>query len=89
MTGTDPRPWRQGPASARLTTRLLDLAAEGYRPPCGQFGLAELFTSDEYTDRLAAARLCPGCRLFATCAAAAEEGRERFGVWAGVDRGSR
>lgn len=87
MTGTDPRPWKRGPAADQLTAELVKLAAEGYRPICGTFGLAELFTSDDHLKRAQAAAMCHGCRLFSRCAAAADENRERFGVWAGVDRG--
>ncbi len=88
-TTTDPRPWRRGPAADRLTTGLVRLAAEGYRPICGTFGIAELFTSDDHEQRAQAATLCHGCRLFQLCAEAADENREAFGVWAGRDRGKR
>lgn len=76
----------RGPADERLTLALLDLAAEGRRPPCGEPGAADLFLSDDSETRLSVAGHCHGCPILAECEAAAVENRERFGVWAGVDR---
>ncbi len=87
MSSTEPRRWRRGPASERLTVALVRLASDdGYRPPCGEFGKSLLFTSDDSEDRRQAAPLCATCRVRTECHDAAEEGQETFGVWAGLDR---
>lgn len=81
-----PQRVRRGAAGDRLTAALLELTEEGRRPPCGEPGAADLFLSDDYETRLSVAGHCHGCPILAECEAAAVENRERFGVWAGVDR---
>lgn len=78
----------RGPADERLTLALLDLAAEGRRPPCGEPGAAELFLSEDHEMRSSVTGRCRGCPIFTACELAAAEGREVFGVWAGRDRGT-
>ncbi len=73
-------------AAEQLTRRLDNLAAQGRRPRCGEFGGHELWCSDDATDRAQAASWCTGCPVMDECAAAANEQGERFGVWAGRDR---
>jgi len=46
-----------------------------------------LWTSDAAGDRAQAAAGCTPCPILDACQAAAESTRERFGVWAGRDRG--
>lgn len=73
-------------ASDALTAALVRMAADGNRPPCGEYGRGELWLSDDDDDRRLAAGWCLGCPIIAECHDAAEEMGERFGVWAGVDR---
>lgn len=73
-------------AQERLTHRLVLLAAEGRRPRCGDYGAAELFTSEDHRLRAIAARWCAGCPAFTECDEAATENHETFGIWAGRDR---
>ncbi len=87
--GGSPRPVaRQDDMSAAetLTRRLVDLAAHGRRPRCGEPGGHELWCSDDADDRAQAARWCAGCVVLTECAAAADEQDERFGAWGGRDR---
>ena len=88
MTATDPRVGERGPASDRLTIALVALATDGRRPPCGQYGISQWWLSDDPRRRAMAARRCTGCPVLDACDAAADEAGERFGVWAGRDRGS-
>lgn len=67
----------------RLALALAGLLAEGERPPCCGSGA---WVSEDRDERAVAARLCARCSLIAECAAAADSTKERFGVWAGVDR---
>jgi len=73
-------------AAEQLTRALVDLAAHGRRPRCGEPGGHQLWCSDDAADRAQAARWCTGCPVMDECAAAAAEHGERFGVWAGTDR---
>lgn len=73
-------------AQERLTSALVHLAADGGRPPCGDFGGHALWTSDDSADRALAARWCQSCPLIRECHDAAEERGERYHVWGGVDR---
>lgn len=72
-------------AGEELTRQLIDLAANGGRPRCGDPG-DDRWTSDDPTDRAEAAALCAGCLVLDACRAAADEADERWHVWAGVDR---
>lgn len=72
-------------ARDRLDGALVNLAAAGRRPVCGEPWSEALWTSDDADDRAEAARLCQRCPLLAPCAAAAEEADERHNVWGGRD----
>jgi len=41
---------------------------------------------DSPDERAEAAERCSGCAVLDLCAAAADENREKWGVWGGVDR---
>lgn len=71
-----------------LDRALLDLAADGRRPRCGELATHHLWTSEKADERARAAALCVGCSVLRQCAHAAEEEGELF-VWAGVDHGTR
>lgn len=71
-----------------LDRALLDLAADGRRPRCGEPADHLLWTSESADERARAAALCAGCPVLQPCARAAEEEHELF-VWAGVDYGTR
>lgn len=73
-------------ATENLTHALVRLAADGGRPPCGEYGGHELWFSNDAADRALAADRCLDCQVFAACGAAADEQDERWGIWAGVDR---
>lgn len=75
-------------AREALDRALLDLAADGRRPRCGEPADHLLWTSEKPDERARAAALCVGCPVLQECALAAEEEGELF-VWAGVDRGTR
>lgn len=72
-------------ARDRLDRALLDLAAAGRRPVCGEPWSEALWTSDDADDRAEAARLCQTCPLLEPCAEAADEADERHHVWGGQD----
>lgn len=79
--------------SARVATAydelrevLADACRAGLIVPCA--GRAE-WTSTDAQERAQAAAECPGCPGYDACHEAAQAGRERFGVWAGRDRGAR
>ena len=67
---------------------LLDLAADGRRPRCGEPEDHLWWTSEKPDERARAAGLCGGCPVLRQCADAAEDEGEIF-VWAGVDHGNR
>lgn len=69
-----------------LDRALLDLAADGRRPRCGEHADRDLWTSDDRAERRRAAQLCARCPLLHPCAEAAEEMEERWHVFGGVDR---
>lgn len=79
-------------ARDQLTLALVQLAADGGRPPCGEYGGHELWTSDDAEDRAIAAARCLDCPILTECRAAADEHDERWHVWhvwAGIDRTKR
>ena len=76
-------------ARDRLDRALLDLAERGARPPCSQRWAGDLWASDDAGDRRQAAVLCRPCPVLEACAAAADEGDERWHVWGGTDRTNR
>ena len=73
-------------ATDRLTLALIALSTQGKRPRCGDPETHHYWLSDEQDERAAAATWCSGCPILEACGEAAEEKREKFGVWAGVDR---
>ncbi len=73
-------------AAEQLTRAMVDLAAHGRRPRCGEPGGHELWCSDDATDRAQAASWCVGCPVLVECDAAAAEQGETHGVWGGRDR---
>lgn len=75
-------------AREALDRALLDLAADGRRPRCGEPATHHLWTSESADERARAAALCVGCPVLQPCAQAAEEEHALF-VWAGVDHGTR
>lgn len=73
-------------ARERLTLALVQLAATGGRPPCGEYGGHVLWTSEDADDRAVAVQRCQDCPVLAECHQAAEEADERWHVWGGLDR---
>lgn len=73
-------------ARDRFDRALVDMAAEGRRPRCGEHADRDLWTSDDRDERRRAAQLCARCPLLRPCAEAAEEMEERWHVFGGVDR---
>lgn len=53
-------------------------------PCCGPHGA--LWTSEVAEEREAATYRCTGCPVITACSNYASMAREKFGVWAGVDR---
>lgn len=72
-------------ARDELDRALLNLAAEGRRPRCGEHADTDLWTSDSIDDRRKAAELCARCPVLNQCAEAAEEQDERWHVFGGKD----
>ncbi|GAA1969296.1 hypothetical protein GCM10009817_06560 [Terrabacter lapilli] len=70
-------------AHEALARALEDAADAGLRIPCAG---SDDWISEDPNTRTQAARRCDGCPCITECAAAADETRERFGVWAGRDR---
>ena len=73
-------------AGERLAIALEAAVFRGDRVPCAG---REEWVSEDVDERAEAARACRPCPVTALCAAAADEHREKFGVWAGVDRTPR
>lgn len=73
-------------ATERLQAALEAAAHRGDSWPCRD---DDAWTSEDYAERVEAARRCLGCCVMSLCAAAAVEGRETFGVWASVDYGDK
>ena len=69
-----------------LDRALVNMAAEGRRPRCGEHADRDLWTSDDPTDRARAARRCWGCPVLELCGAAADDERDAWAVRGGVDR---
>jgi Transcription factor WhiB len=75
-------------AASAIDAALLTMAHRDERTPCQGWD-ADLFLSEDHTERAAAIPLCAGCALFDACRVLADELNVTFGVWAGVDRGPR
>jgi Transcription factor WhiB len=84
-----PRATGKRKASEQLTRALLANAARGIRPRCSDPKICSYWTSEYPTERALAALWCAGCPVFAECGEFAAAHDERWGVWAGVDRGVR
>lgn len=76
-------------ALVELRRSLAVLADADALPPCAEQHGHELWTSDAREDRALAAARCLACPVLDACAAAADEGRERWHVWGGADRTPR
>jgi hypothetical protein len=75
---------RASEASDALTRALVDAAARGQRPRCGDYETAHLWLSEHDGERKQAAIMCTGCVVWAECDQVGQH--QRFGTWAGVDR---
>lgn len=75
-------------AQEALSLALTALTDHGWRTPC-QGRHRDRWTSDLAEERAWAASVCVTlrCPVLEQCGAAADEAREQWGVWAGVDRG--
>ena len=74
-------------AFAALQRATFAACQAGTPPPCVTTP-GDLWLSESAADRAQACELCHCCRAFAECATYADLARERFGCWAGVDRGA-
>ena len=74
-------------AYANLHVATVAAVQAGHPPPCVTTP-GDLWLSDSAADRAQATVLCGGCAAFAACASYADLANERFGCWAGVDRGA-
>jgi len=72
------------PAARAIDAALLNMAHHDERTPCQGWD-ADLFLSEDHTERAAAIPLCAGCSLLTYCHDYATELKASFGVWAGVD----
>jgi hypothetical protein len=71
----------------QLTRALIDLAARGIRPRCGDYETSHLWLSEDEHERAEASKLCQGCDVLTECG---EVGKyQSFGVFGGVDRSVR
>jgi hypothetical protein len=72
-------------ASEKLTRALINAAAKGQRPPCGDPETHHLWLSEEAQERRLAKQWCLDCPCLAECLAAAEAQKETFGVFGAKD----
>ncbi len=74
-------------AQEALGLALLALSDRSQPTPCHRDPTTrDYWTSDDRDEREAVTASCSGCPVYTQCAAAADEAREPWGVWAGVDR---
>lgn len=71
-----------------LWLRLQTAVMEASNVPCGGAD-GDLWTSELPEEREAATYRCTGCPVVEMCSRYAEAAREKFGVWAGIDRTNR
>jgi hypothetical protein len=71
-------------ANDALTQALINAAARGIRPRCGDAEVAWMFLDDGPRPRAIAATYCAGCIIWQECDEVGQH--QRFGVWGGVDR---
>lgn len=76
-------------ARQRLELAIVAAAAERRRIPCGTYGTAAAWLSEDEAERAQAADACRYCPVILPCATAAIEGRERWGTWAGYDASTK
>jgi hypothetical protein len=91
MTPPTPRHWaishRARKAHDRLNRALVNAAAQGVRPRCGDFETSHLWLSEHTQERAMAALMCADCVVLDECADVGEF--QSFGIWGGVDRTKR
>jgi hypothetical protein len=79
MTGAQ----RAGEANDQLTKALVNAAARGIRPRCGDYEVSHYWLSECEQERKQAARWCAGCLILKPCR---EVGKyQTFGVFGGQD----
>jgi hypothetical protein len=71
-------------ANDQLTQALINAAARGQRPRCGDAEVAWMFLDEDPRPRAIAATYCNGCVVWAECDQVGQH--QRFGVWASTDR---
>lgn len=71
-------------ANEALTRAVLNAAARGERPRCGDYETSHLFLSEDPHERRIATAMCSGCAVWAECDEVGQH--QRFGVWASADR---
>jgi len=71
-------------AAEELTTAVQALVLDHRVIPCGPD--PEPWFAVTPDERAEAAERCGGCAVLDLCSAAADENREKWGVWGGVDR---
>ena len=75
--------YRRGRVEAdKLTSALIDLAARGVRPRCGDYETSHLWLSEDQQEREQAARLCRGCEVIIECGEVGKASKLRC-VWRG------
>lgn len=75
--------------AARAHVALFAALTTGPRPPCSDYGMNELFTSDDADDQKVAARFCRGCAHRTQCGDYALAAGEAAGVWGGLTVAAR
>jgi hypothetical protein len=68
----------------KLTRALINAAARGVRPRCGDYETSYLWLSEDAGERQLAALMCAGCAVLQECDEVGQH--QRFGTWAGTDR---
>jgi hypothetical protein len=74
---------RAAEANDNLTKALLNLAARGGRPRCGDYETSWMWLDDDPHIRAQAAAMCSGCPLLQPCDEVGQH--QRFGTWGGRD----
>jgi hypothetical protein len=71
-------------AGDALTRALINAAARGQRPRCGDAEVSWMFLDEDPRHRAIAATYCNGCVAWVECDQVGQH--QRFGVWASTDR---
>ena len=74
---------RAAQASDALTRALINAAARGIRPRCGDHETSYLWLSESPAERQQASRLCAGCVVITECRNVGQH--QSFGVFGSVD----